>query len=67
VKLSGIAIRPPFGSRACDERTCGCLNLTYLHHDLTIADIAQECQSAETGDHLAQKLDPLAREISRQE
>ena len=36
------------------EGTCGCLNLTYLHHDLGIADIAQECQSAETGDHLAQ-------------
>ena len=57
--------------RTCDdieaERAGGCLNLAYLQHDQGIADIAQDCQSAETGDDLAQKLDPLARKISRQE
>ena len=49
------------------ERTCGCLNLTHLQHDLGIADIAHDCQSAETGDDLAQKLDPLAGKIGRLE
>ena len=46
------------------ERTCGCLSLTHLQHDDRIADIARDCQSAETRDDLAQKLDPLARKIA---
>src|SRR4029077_12002633 len=54
----------------CDDfktERAGCRSsLAQLLHDEGIADIAHDRQTAETGDDLTQKLEPLAGKISRQ-
>ena len=48
------------------ERAGRRLNLARLQYGIGKADIDHDRQTAETGDDLAQKFEPLARQVSRQ-
>jgi hypothetical protein len=44
----------------------GGLNLAHFEHSAGIAKVGHDCQTPETGYHLAQKFDSFAAEIARQ-